>query len=147
MGYQKGGAIAGQDLVFNVQNTPGTASEFNTLVRCLNSQFDELINLWSIAGEGRQLDYTVNTVQVRALFSATQPDNVVVTFHMDAIAQELNETFTLTLIPLVQPTPRRGLFFYDSIQVTIIDSNRKSGWYNLYMILCIIIGFEETDMQ
>ena len=31
VGYQKGAAIARKNLVFNVQNTPGTASEFNIL--------------------------------------------------------------------------------------------------------------------
>ena len=31
VGYQKGAAVARQNLVFNVQNTPGTASEFSIL--------------------------------------------------------------------------------------------------------------------
>ena len=28
VGYLKGGTVAGQNLVFNVENTPGSASEF-----------------------------------------------------------------------------------------------------------------------
>ena len=79
----------------------------------------------SIAGVGSQFDYTVNTMQARALWTATTPDNVVVTFRVDAIAQEPNETFTLTLMPLVQPTVREGFFFLDTSQVTIVDNDSK----------------------
>ena len=62
--------------------------------------------------EGSQFDYTVNTLRVRALADGPT-DNVMLTFHVDTIAQEPNETFTLTLNPLVQPTPRVGLFFWN----------------------------------
>jgi hypothetical protein len=75
-----------------------------------------------IAGEGSQYDYTVNTLRTRALANG-QINNVVLTFRVDTIAQEPNETFTLTLDPLVEPDPREGLFFQDSIQVTIRDSD------------------------
>ena len=74
---------------------------------------------------GPQFDYSVNSSQVRALWTATTPDNVVVTFRVDAIAQEPNETFTLTLMPLVQPTASEGLFFLNTIQVTIVDNDGK----------------------
>jgi hypothetical protein len=77
-----------------------------------------------IAGEGSQFDYTVNTMRARALANG-QISNVVLTFRVDSIAQEPNETFTLTLDPLVVPTPRDGLFFRNSIQVTIRDSDSK----------------------
>ena len=47
---------------------------------------------------------------------------------MDTIAQEPNETFTLTLDPF-QTTldePRRdGLFFQDTIEMTIVDNDGK----------------------
>ena len=49
----------------------------------------------------------------------------MVTFRVDAIAQEPNETFTLVLDPVVAPTPREGLFFQETVQVTIVDSDRK----------------------
>ena len=78
----------------------------------------------SIAGEGSQFDYTVNTARVRALASG-QISNVMLTFHVDTIAQEPNETFTLTLDPLVQPNQREGLFFRNSIEVTIVDNERN----------------------
>ena len=78
----------------------------------------------SITGEGPQFDYTVNTARARALASGST-SNVVLTFRVDSIAQEPNETFTLTLRPLVPPTPREGLFFQDTIQVTIVDSDSK----------------------
>ena len=76
----------------------------------------------AIAGEGSQFDYTVNTLRARALANG-QIANVVLTFRVDSIAQEPNETFTLTLDPLVQPNPREGLFFQNTIEVTIVDSD------------------------
>ena len=76
----------------------------------------------SITGEGPQFDYTVNTARARALASGAT-SNVVLTFRVDSIAQEPSETFTLTLDPLVPPNPRDGLFFRNTIQVTIVDSD------------------------
>ena len=78
----------------------------------------------SIAGEGSQYDYTVNTLRVRALANG-QIQNVVLTFRVDSVAQERDETFTLILNPLVAPTPRVGLFFQNSTEVTIEDSDSK----------------------
>ena len=54
-----------------------------------------------------------------------QIDNVVLILRVDAVAQEPNETFNLTLNPLFAPTPREGLFFQDTIQVIIVDSDSK----------------------
>ena len=67
---------------------------------------------------------TVNTLRARALANG-QISNVELTFRVDSIAQEPNETFTLTLDPLVAPNPREGLFFRNSIQVTFRDSESK----------------------
>ena len=61
---------------------------------------------------------------MRALANG-QVSNVVLTFRVDSIALEPNETFILTLDPLVAPTPRTGLFFRNTITVTIIDSDSK----------------------
>ena len=83
-----------------------------------------LLNLLSIAGEGSQFDYTVNTLRTRALANG-QISNVVLTFRVDSIAQEPNETFTLILDPVVAPNPREGLFFQNSIEVTIVDNERN----------------------
>ena len=52
----------------------------------------------------------------------------MVTFRVDTIAQEPNETFTLTLDPIqtALDEPRRdGLFFLDTIQMIIEDSDSK----------------------
>ena len=76
----------------------------------------------SIIGDG--FDYMVNTGRVRALANG-QISNVPVSFRLDNIAQEPNETFTLTLDPLIQPNPKTGLFFQDAIQMTIMDSNGR----------------------
>jgi hypothetical protein len=66
----------------------------------------------------------VGILRTRALANG-QISNVVITFRVDSIALEPNETFTLTLDPLVAPTPREGLFFQNTIAVTIIDSDSK----------------------
>ena len=82
-------------------------------------------------GEGT--DYIVASVRVTAFSDATQlPDNVTVTFCVDAIAQEPDETFTLTLNPIAPLTPREGLFFRNTTQVTIVDEESKNA-----LILCI----------
>ena len=78
----------------------------------------------SIAGEGSQFDYTVNTLRTRALANGAVA-SVVLTFRVDSIAQEPNETFTLTLVPVVAPNQREGLFFRNSIEVSIVDSDSK----------------------
>ena len=76
----------------------------------------------STIGEGSQFDYTVNTLRVRALANG-QIHNVVLTFNVDTVAQERDETFILTLNPFVAPTPRVGLFFRNTIQLTIVDND------------------------
>ena len=79
----------------------------------------------SFVGEGSRFDYTVNTARVRATANG-QIANVVLTFRVDTVALEPNETFTLTLNPLIALNPREGLFFRDTIEVTIIDSDSKN---------------------
>ena len=61
---------------------------------------------------------------MRALANG-QTDNVVLTLRVDAVAQEPNETFNLTLNPLRAPTLMEGLFFLNTIEVTILDSDSK----------------------
>ena len=78
----------------------------------------------STAGEGSQFDYTVSTLRTRALANGTIA-SIVLTFRVDSIAQEANETFTLTLVPLVSPNPREGLFFRNTIEVSIVDNDSK----------------------
>jgi hypothetical protein len=84
----------------------------------------------------------VNTLRARALTNG-QISNVVLTFRVDSIALEPNETLTLTLVPLVQPNPREGLFFQNTIDVTIIDSDSKlnygkQGSKYLTCMVCVI---------
>ena len=63
------------------------------------------------------------------------PQNFVVYFHVDEIAQEPNETFALELIP--QPSTfqnlptREGIFIRSMVHLTIIDSDCKY-WLILY---------------
>ena len=68
-----------------------------------------------------------------------QISNVELTFRVDSIAQEPNEIFTLILDPAVAPNPREGLFFRNSIEVTIVDSESKD--LSLYVWMYYIESF------
>ena len=119
VGYLKGGTVVGQDVVFNINDTAGTASES---LAC----FDNIKFIIITAEKGSQFDYIVNPLRVRASANG-QIGNVILTFRVDNIAQEPNETFNLILDPLVAPTQREGLhiFYQNSIQVTIVDNDSK----------------------
>ena len=77
-------------------------------------------------------DYTVNTARTAALVSG-RIMNVVLTFRVDTIAQESNETFTLTLDPsidlMAEGLQGEGVFFRDTIEVTIIDNDGKDNTF------------------
>ena len=77
----------------------------------------------SIVGEGPQLDYTVNTLTARAFFGAANPDNVVVTFRTDGIAQEYDETLVLELVPTTTLPAGENAFFRKYLLLTIVDSD------------------------
>ena len=81
----------------------------------------------STAGEGSQFDYTVNTLRTRALANGAIA-SIVLIFRVDSITQEPNETFTLTLVPVVAPNPGEGLFFRNTIEVSIVDSDSKENY-------------------
>ena len=55
------------------------------------------------------------------------PQNFEVTFLMDGVAQETNETFSLQLVPMfstLQTLPNgEGVFFKNIVTLTIIDSD------------------------
>ena len=59
--------------------------------------------------------------------------NVVFTFRLDTIAQEPNETFTLTLVPSIDLVAAglqgEGIFFQNTIEVTIIDNGGKDNTF------------------
>ena len=81
---------------------------------------------------GSIVDYTLNTGQVRAFYrSPDPPDILTLNFRQDHIAQEPNETLSLSLSqkPGTTPLPTGdGVFFRSSINITIIDSDsKKSG--------------------
>ena len=77
-------------------------------------------------------DYTVNTGRTAALVSG-RIMNVVLTFRVDTIAQEPNETFTLTLVPGIDLTTAglqgEGIFFQNTTEVTIIDNDGKDNTF------------------
>ena len=65
---------------------------------------------------------------MRALYRRpTPPDNVVFTFRVDGIAQELNETLSLQLVPTATTTIPSGdaVFFRNTLNISIIDSDSK----------------------
>ena len=71
------------------------------------------------------MDYTIGTSRVRILAGSTTPDNVIVTFRVDTIAQEPDETLSLQLVPLIPGPTGDAIFFRDSITLTIIDSDSE----------------------
>ena len=79
-------------------------------------------------GEGSAFDYTVNTNFVRVIGSAPdRVENVMYILRTDSIAQENNETFSIELTPRpgsLQPTGD-GVFFRNTLEVTIIDSDGR----------------------
>ena len=70
---------------------------------------------------------------VRVIASAPdRVENVVYILRTDSIAQEVNETFTIELVPRAgssQPTDD-GVFFKNTFEITIIDSDGKCCNYN-----------------
>ena len=74
-------------------------------------------------------DYTVNTARTAALVGG-RIMNVVLTLRVDTIAQEPNETFTLTLVPsfdlMAVGLQGEGVFFWNTIEVTIMDNDSKA---------------------
>ena len=73
----------------------------------------------------------MNTLRTRALANG-QVATVMLTFRADYIAQEPNETFILTLDPVVAPNPREGLFFQNAIEVTIVNDDCNKQRHPLY---------------
>ena len=73
----------------------------------------------------------MNTLRTRALANG-QGATVILTFRADYTAQEPNETFTLTLDPVVAPNPREGLFFRNAIEVTIVNGDCNKQGHPLY---------------
>ena len=65
---------------------------------------------------------------MRALYRTPDtPDDVVLSFNVDNIAQEMNETLTLGLTPAERtalPTGD-GVFFRNNITIIIVDSDSK----------------------
>lgn len=74
------------------------------------------------------LDYTVDTAEVTASYNRLNlPSYVMLSFHVDKIAQEPNETLTLHLTPLEMTTlpTGNGVFFRHSTDIIIADSDSK----------------------
>ena len=70
-------------------------------------------------------DYSISTSEVNILYNKPDPpDNVMLTFHMDNIAQEPNETLALVLKTTDLPTGD-GVFFRNITDITIADSDSK----------------------
>ena len=66
------------------------------------------------------------------------PENVSITFHLDGVAQEADESLTLKLVPTPStlrtiPTGE-AVFFRSIIEVTILNVDGKSDTENLVLI-------------
>ena len=69
----------------------------------------------------------LNKEEVRTLFHSSYPTSVVVTFRVDGVAQELNETVILELVPsgAVNVPTGEGIFFRRTIEIIIMDSDSR----------------------
>ena len=78
-------------------------------------------------GEGESFDYTLGDSLVDALFESSEPDELVIIFHVDGVALEPNETLALELVPSPGTILPSGLgaFFIDVINITIFDNDSK----------------------
>ena len=86
-------------------------------------------------GEGSGFDYTVSTNQVRFLYRRPDPpEDITFIFRTDAIAQEENETLILELVTIPgtsAPLSGDGIFFRNTINLTIVDSDSKISDLNI----------------
>ena len=59
------------------------------------------------------------------------PDNVVLYFKVDNVAQEMNETLTLNLTPIsgIDLPTGNGVFFRSNITIIITDNDSKANSY------------------
>ena len=101
--------------------------------------------------EGPDFDYTVSTNQVRFLYCRPDPpEDITFIFRTDAIAQEDNETLILELVTTPgtnAPPSGDGVFFRNTINLTIVDSDGKIS--DLFMNFLVIMNnfFSFTIMQ
>ena len=67
-------------------------------------------------------DFTVHTDSVR--MNSTTPVGVDVTFQVDSVALEWDESVSLSLVKsgAAYPPTEKGVFFINTINVTIVDS-------------------------
>ena len=78
-------------------------------------------------------DFMIGTGEVRISYENDDPEVVAVHFHVDGVAQEGNESFTMKLVPshsLVLPSGE-SVFFCSTIDVTIIDSDGKLAYIEI----------------
>lgn len=87
----------------------------------------ECITLYTVTEDGT--DYTVNNTEVRFLFNRPAPQTIMVNFLVDFIAQEINETLSLTLqldpTSTIPKSSSTEVYFQNVIQLTIIDNDSK----------------------
>ena len=126
VGFIKGGEFSsGLVLSFTVEVTDGTASKKTNLklMRELN------LFCWSYTEEGANADFTVTNRNLLHRVGTSSNPAVSTVLRVDELAQEIDETFQLTLIPN-PATPASAFsgtneFLQGTITVTIIDKQRK----------------------
>ena len=81
-------------------------------------------------------DFTVHTDSVTIDFDSTTPVGVDVTFQVDSVALEWDESVSLSLVKsgAAYPPTEKGVFFINTINVTIVDSTGKFIWIYVLVI-------------
>ena len=113
-GYLKGAQQAGVSLFFMTTARPASGKSDN------KSRHN--YSLLFIAG-----DFMISTGEIRISYENPDPEVVAVNFHVDNVAQEGNETFTMELMPSSTTTVPTGesIYFLKTIDMTIIDSDGR----------------------
>ena len=122
-GFQKGAHSqqAQHDLAFTIEERIGRfGGRFSIIAHSII-----FITYIILVPAGDSPDLMVLTSEVRFIHGNSQPSAVNVSFLIDGVAQERNETVTLVLVPLPTTTLPTGeaVFFLNTTDMIIIDTD------------------------
>lgn len=129
VGYQKGAQQprAHHDLTFTINERIGRFVRKFAMTAIFSATvhyyYREVICIYHATGPSSDLIVLNSEVRINGF----QPSIVNVSFLVDGVAQEYNETVTLVLVPLpTTPLPTgEAVFFLNTTDMIIIDADRK----------------------
>ena len=133
IGYQKGAQQprAHHDLTFTINERIGRSVRKFAMTATFSATVHYIMKcmICIYHATGPSSDLIVLNSEVR--FNGLQPSIVNVSFLIDGVAQEYNETVTLVLVPLhTAPLPTgEAVFFLNTTDMIIIDADRKYSYH------------------